>query len=510
MKAAFARLTPRQRSYAAAAAIALVSVGVGYGLSMLGQESGGKAGGGGAAAKAGCEEVLYWYDPMVPNQHFDKPGKSPFMDMQLVAKCAGGDGAGAGGVSIDPALVQNFGIRTAEAEIGVLEPETNVTGTLAYNAREVSIVQPRASGFVQRTYGLAPDDVVRQGTPLVDLLIPEWGGAQREYLAVAATGDQALTRAARERMRLLGMPDGVISSVARSGSPRSTITITAPSSGAVTMLGVRPGMSVAAGQTLAEITGLNPIWLEAAVPEILAEEVRAGQPVSATLTAFPGERFAGRITAILPSAQADSRTLTVRAEMRNPNLRLRPGMFAQVSLSPARRPAVLIPSEAAIRTGERTIVMLAQERGGYRPAEVRTGREAGGRIEILAGLAPGEKVITSGQFLLDSEASLAGLNVRGIDEALARASGGNGQQQQRQQEPESYNASGTIEKISARSVTVRHGPVAALDWPAMTMTFSTAGPAQLRGFKRGDKVSFRFVRNDKGLRITAISQASGR
>src|SRR3546814_3161668 len=134
-------------------------------------------------------------------------------------------------------------------------------------------------------------------------------------------------------MRLLGMPDGVISSVARNGSPRSTITITAQSSGAVTILNVRPGMSVSTGQTLAEITGLNPIWLEAAVPEILAGDVRVGQPLSATLTAFPGEKFAGRITAILPSAQAQSRTLTVRAELRNPDLRLRPGMFAQVSRS---------------------------------------------------------------------------------------------------------------------------------------------------------------------------------
>src|SRR3546814_4793314 len=117
---------------------------------------------------------------MKPDQHFDKPGKSPFMAMPLGAKCAGGEAAGAGGVNIDPTLVQNFCVRTAQAEIGVLEPETNVTGTLAYNAREVAIVQPWASGFVQRTYGLAPDDIVRQGTPLVDLLIPEWGGAQRE------------------------------------------------------------------------------------------------------------------------------------------------------------------------------------------------------------------------------------------------------------------------------------------------------------------------------------------
>ncbi|BBC71666.1 RND transporter [Altererythrobacter sp. B11] len=507
MKAAWERLTPRQKSYTLAAGIALVSIGAGYGLATLGDGNSGNSADSSAATEAGCKQVAYWYDPMKPDQHFDEPGKSPFMDMQLVAKCAGGEAASAGGVSIDPTLVQNFGVRTAQAEIGVLEPETNVTGTLAYNARQVSTVQPRASGFVQRTYGLAPDDIVRQGTPLVDLLIPEWGGAQREYLAVAATGDAALTRAARERMRLLGMPDGVISSVARSGSPRSTITITAPSSGAVTNLSVRPGMSVSTGQTLAEITGLNPIWLEAAVPEILAGEVRVGQPLSATLTAFPGEKFAGRITAILPSAQAQSRTLTVRAELRNPDQRLRPGMFAQVSLSPARREAVLIPSEAVIRTGERTLVMLAQQRGGYRPAEVHIGREANGRTEVLAGLAPGEKVITSGQFLLDSEASLAGLDVRDIDEAPAATSGGDTKQTQ-QQGPKQYSANGTIEKITARSVTLRHGPVAGLGWPAMTMTFATKGPAQLRGFKRGDKVTFRFVQDGKAVRISAIKQAS--
>src|SRR3546814_3344968 len=167
------------------------------------------------------------------------------------------------------------------------------------------------------------------------------------------------------------------------------------------------------------------------------------------MTSFPGEKCPGRITAILPSAQAQIRTLTVRAELRNPDLRLRPGMFAQVSLAPTRRETVLIPSEAVIRTGERTLVMLAQQGGGYRPAEVRIGREANGRKEVLAGLAPGEKVITSGQFLLESEASLAGLDVSGIDEASAGASGGDTKQAQRQG-PKEDSAKGTIAKIAAR------------------------------------------------------------
>jgi Cu(I)/Ag(I) efflux system membrane fusion protein len=493
----FERLTPRQRSWAAAGAIALVSLGAGFALAQLG-------GNGGASGEdTGCEDVLYWYDPMAPDQHFDQPGKSPFMDMQLVPKCAGGEEAGAARVNIDPALAQSFGIRTATAELGVLKSETSVTGTIAYNGRNVATVQPRSGGYVQRTYDRAPDDVVARGAPLADLLVPEWGGAQQEYLAVAATGDAQLKSAARERMRLLGMPEGVISSVARSGRPQSTITVTAPISGAITQLGVRPGMTLAAGQTVAEISGLDPIWLEAAVPEILAGDLRIGQPVYAALTAFPGEAFSGRVVAVLPSAQTESRTITARIELPNNGLKLRPGMFAQVSLAPERREALLIPSEAVIRTGERVLVMIAQGEGGFRPAEVRIGREAKGRTEILAGLAPGEKVVVSGQFLLDSEASLTGIEVRGIEEAPANA----GTSAEAQQAP-TYSASGTITAIATRSVTLRHGSVPELEWPAMTMSFATEGPAQLRGFKRGDRVTFRFVQEGTGPRIVSIRRAA--
>lgn len=500
MRAAFERLTPRQRSYAAAAAIALVSVATGYGLSLLGGDTG--DGNGGAAAEAGCEEVLYWYDPMVPDQHFDEPGKSPFMDMQLVPKCAGGDAGGAG-VSIDPALVQNFGIRTAEAEYGVLEPDVTVTGTLEYNGSDVAIVQPRAGGYVVRTYDRAPQDVIARGAPIVDLLVPEWGGAQREYLAVLGTGDEALAQAARSRLMLLGMPESLIARVTRTRTPHSTITVTAPISGAITELTVRPGMTVAAGQTLAQIAGFTPIWLDAAVPERLAGNVRVGQPISATLTAFPGERFAGRIIDILPSADDESRTVTARARLPNPGRRLKPGMFAQVSLAPERREALLIPSEAVIRTGERIIVMLAQDEGGYRPAEVRVGREANGRTEVLAGLTPGEEVVTSGQFLLDSEASLLGLDVRPIGEAARAAHAADEDEEQ----PAQFTAIGTIDKITSQGVTLQHEPVPALDWPAMTMTFATAGPAQVRGLKRGDRVTFSFVQGDGGPRIVSIRRS---
>jgi Cu(I)/Ag(I) efflux system membrane fusion protein len=489
MMGAWERLTPRQKSYAAAAAIAVVSVATGYGLARLGGATEGDT-----AAETGCEDVLYWYDPMVPDQQFDEPGPSPFMDMQLVPKCAG-EAAGAGGVSIDPALVQSFGIRTAKAEIGVLEPDVMVTGTLAYNGSAVAIVQPRAGGYVQRTYGRAPQDVVVQGAPIVDLLVPEWGGAQREYLAVLGTGDEALAQAARSRLMLLGMPESLIARVTRTRTPHSTITVTAPISGAITQLAVRPGMTVAAGQTLAEIADFAPIWLEAAVPERLAGNVRVGQPISATLTAFPGERFGGAIIDVLPSANEESRTITVRARVHNPGRRLKPGMFAQVSLAPERREALLVPSEAVIRTGARTLIMIAQDGGGYRPAEVRIGSEANGRTEVLAGIAPGEEVVTSGQFLLDSEASLAGIDVRPI---------GGERVESDEEQPARHTAKGTVTKIGERSITLRHGPIPALDWPAMTMAFAIEGPAQVQGLKPGDVATFTFVQEGTGPRIVSI------
>lgn len=487
-------LSARAQLLMAAAAIALAGGAVGYGLASL------NGTGPTAQMAEGDRKVLYWYDPMYPNQHFDKPGKSPFMDMELVPKYA--DEAGeAGGVRIDPALVQNLGLRTAEARRGTLGGGLTVTGTVGYNERDVAIVQPRASGFVQRTYGRAPDDVIGAGAPLVDLLVPDWGGAQREFLAVLGTGDAALVRAARQRLVLLGMPSSTIAAVERDRRPRTVVTISSPIGGAIKSLGVRPGMSVMAGQTLAEVNGLGTVWLDAAVPEAMAGQLRPGTPVTATLAAFPGETFGGRVRTILPGAQTESRTITARIELANRGGRLRPGMFATVGFAGEQRPALLVPSEAVIRTGRRTLVMLALGEGRFLPAEVRTGREANGQTEILAGLAEGEKVVTSGQFLIDSEASLSGMEVRPI---------GSGGQPSRPpagaSKSRSYEAVGRIERLAAGSVTLSHGPVPALDWPAMTMSFRLASPAMARGLKAGDRVRFTFDQPPEGPTIRSMTR----
>jgi Cu(I)/Ag(I) efflux system membrane fusion protein len=360
-------------------------------------------------------KVLYYYDPMFPQQKFEKPGKSPFMDMELEPKYADGGGAASGtteGVNIDPSAMQNLGIRVVAAQMESLSATLNVAGSVDFNQRDVAIIQARSGGFVSRVYARAPGDVVRAGAPIADVQLPEWGGAQTEFLSVKRLGRPELTTAARQRLRLMGMSNGQISSVERTGRTNGTITITSPISGVIQTLDAQAGVTLAMGQTLAQVTGLGTVWLNAAVPEAQAVAVRIGQSATATLTAFPGETFGGRIVAILPTAQAESRTLTVRIELANRGGRLRPGMFASVVLGGDARAALLVPSEAVIRTGTRTIVMLAKGDGRYHPAEVRAGREGGGKTEILEGLAVGEKVVASGQFLLDSEASLTGIEVR--------------------------------------------------------------------------------------------------
>jgi Cu(I)/Ag(I) efflux system membrane fusion protein len=313
--------------------------------------------------------------------------------------------------------------------------------------------------------------------------VPEWAGAQTEFLAVRRTGDARLIQAARQRLALLGMSPGAIAAVERTGRPQSVVTVTAPVGGVIRTLSVRPGMTVSQGQTLAEINGLSTVWLNAAVPEALAGRLRPGQAVQVTLAAFPEERFPGRVSAILPEAASESRTLTARIELPNRDGRLRPGMFGQAVLQGGGTAALLVPSEAVIRTGRRTLVMLALPGGRYRPAEVQVGRESGGRTEILAGLRAGEQVVASGQFLLDSEASLAGIQAR---PATSNTPAG------RATQPTQYETTGRIERLDARSVTFSHEPVPALQWPAMTMTFALPDPALAKGLKVGDRVRFAF------------------
>ncbi|HKT13816.1 MAG TPA: efflux RND transporter periplasmic adaptor subunit, partial [Allosphingosinicella sp.] len=261
-------IVPRRHLLAGAAALAILAGVLGYGVARLLQDRNATA-----AAETG-RKILYWYDPMVPSQHFDRPGKSPFMDMQLVPKYADGAEAAEAGIRISPDRIQRLGMRYATVRRGPLNDTMKVSGTVEFNQRQVAIVQSRAAGFVQRVYARAPGDIIAAGAPLADILVPEWGGAQNEYLAVRRTGNSALARAARQRLLLLGMSPSQVAAVERSGRVHDVVSIAAPAGGAIKALGVRSGMTVGAGQTLAEINGLGTVWLNAAVPEAMAARAR--------------------------------------------------------------------------------------------------------------------------------------------------------------------------------------------------------------------------------------------
>jgi Cu(I)/Ag(I) efflux system membrane fusion protein len=452
-----------------------------------------------APAQQSPRHILYWYDPMLPMERHTGPGKSS-MNMTLIPKYAD-ETPGAPGVQIDPARMQNLGVRLATVERGTLPSGVSATGVIDFNERDVAVVQARAAGFVQRVYARAPGDILAAGAPLAELLVPEWAGAQGEFLAVKRTGDPALIQASRERLKLLGMPLALIDAVERSGQVRNVVTVSTPAGGVIKTLGVRNGMSVTAGQTLAEINGLSRVWLNAAIPEAMAGQVRPGEGVTATLAAYPGETFNGRVTAILPQADTASHTLTARIDLPNPGGRLRPGMFASAQFGGMSQSALLVPSETVIRTGRRSLVMIAQPGGRYAPAEVRIGREGDGKTEILAGLSAGEKVVASGQFLIDSEASLSGIQARPVASRPAPMTS-------TAKAPALYESVGRVEQISPAAVTLSHQPVPAIGWPAMTMTFKLADPALAQGIKVGDRVAFGFDQPPAGPTMRRMSKAT--
>jgi len=447
-----------------------------------------------APAAEGGREVLYWYDPMRPEVHFDEPGQSPFMDMDLVPRYAD-EAGGEAGVRIDPGVAQNLGVRLATVERSSLASSVLAAGVISFNERSLAIVQARAGGFVERAYGRAVGDVVRAGAPIVDVRVPEWTAAQAEYLALRGAGGD-LEAAARRRLAMLGMPASLIERIERDGAPRPVVTITAPVTGAITALDIRQGMTVAPGATLATINGLSPVWLIASLPQADAGLARPGARVSATLPAYPGETFSGRVESVLPAANAATRTIEVRIALANGDGRLRPGMTAEARLEERAASALVIPAEAVIRTGTRSLVIAVAEDGSYAPVEVTLARQQGNTIEIASGLSEGQRVVASGQFLIDSEANLSGAVAR---LNASRASAG-------QAANALHEASGRITAIGAGGVTIAHGPVASLNWPSMTMQFSFARAELARGLEVGDMVSFRFREADGAYVIDEIRE----
>ncbi|MEO5607404.1 MAG: efflux RND transporter periplasmic adaptor subunit [Polaromonas sp.] len=442
---------------------------------------------------ATSSKILYYHDPMVPGSKFDKPGKSPFMDMMLVPVYANGD-ADQGKITVSPRIQQNLGVRTAMVTEGTLSPQIAAVGSIAYNERDQAIVQARATGYVERLHVRATLDRVAKGQPLVDLYVPDWVAAQEEFLAIKRMQGNdlaSLVDGARQRMRQAGMSDAQIRQVEASGRAQARMTVTAPLGGVVVELLAREGMTVMAGATLFRINGLSTVWANAEVPESQSALLRPGAKVQARSPAAPGITFDGKVQAILPEVNPATRTLKARLELANPGARLVPGMFVTMQFMDTRaEKALLVPTEAVIQTGKRTVVMLAEDNGRFRPIDVDAGIESGGQTEIRRGLQRGQRVVVSSQFLIDSEASLKGVEAR-LTEAPEPVAATTAPR---------HEGEAKIEAIGKDAITLSHGPIPALKWGAMTMDFKAPPPPALPPkLQAGDRVSFEFYMDADGL-----------
>ena len=362
------------------------------------------------------KKILYYHDPMMPGQKFDKPAKSPFMDMMLVPVYADSDGDSGSQVTVSPRLQQNLGVRSAEVVLGSLSPQVSAVGSIAWNERDQALVQARAGGFVERLWVRATLDRVAKGQALAELYLPEWSAAQEEFLALRrmpGSGLAVLVDGARQRMRQAGIDEALIARLESSGRAEPRVTLVAPMAGVLTELGVREGMTVMAGASLFRINGTATVWAHAEVPESQVALLRPGASVQASSPALPGSRFSGRLQALLPEINASTRTQRARLELSNPEGRLVPGMLVQMQFSDTRAgQMLLVPTEAIIQTGRRSLVLLAEEQGRFRPVEVEIGLEVAGQTEVRRGLRAGQRVVVSSQFLIDSEASLKGVEAR--------------------------------------------------------------------------------------------------
>jgi Cu(I)/Ag(I) efflux system membrane fusion protein len=452
-------------------------------------------------AAEGGRKVLYWHDPMVPNVKFDKPGKSPFMDMQLVPVYAG-DASGGAQVKVSANTAQNLGVRLGKVERAAIESRLSAVGSVAFDEELLEVVQARVEGYVSRLHVKTTLAPVRRGQPLVDVVAPAWLAAQEEYLSLLdATSSRGaeIRAAARQRLVVLGVPESAIRRLEVERKSTASTTIYSPADGVVAELGVREGASFMVGAPLFRINSLRKVWAVAQIPELQVSAVAPGAEVTVHATAWAGEEFKGRVVAILPDVDAATRTLPVRVEIDNPGSRLVPGMFVSLDFATrAAEPQLMVPSEAVIVTGDRSVVIVAREGGGFDVVDVKLGAESDGKTVVLSGLEEGQSAVLSGQFLIDSEASLksAVSRLSSSDPAATAAAA-------------AHRTTGKVVSITPTAVTIAHEPVPSLQWGEMTMPFAPPATGMPADIAVGDTVQFEFSDAGGGqFRIESIGKAA--
>jgi Cu(I)/Ag(I) efflux system membrane fusion protein len=433
-------------------------------------------------------EILYWVAPMDPNFKRDKPGKSP-MGMDLVPVYA--DEAGGDGVTISPSVENNLGVRTAAATVRPLWRRVQATGYIGFDETRISHINTRVKGWIVNLRVNAEGERIRRGDLLFEFYSPELLNAQKEYLSALRRDSMGLAAGAREKLHALGMIPTQIEALAQGGEASENIRFVAPQDGIVTSLSVREGMYIQPNTPIMSLADLSSVWLQAEVFESQADWVAEGQSARATLDYMPGTEFGGRVDYVYPVLDAATRTLRVRLHFDNPDERLKPNMYARVEIYGRLKPnALTIPREALIPAPGNDRVVLASGDGSFHVHEVMTGLESGEYVEILAGIREGDTVVTSAQFLIDSEASIAG-SIRRLESVHLPME---------QRTLDRVYASGWIDAVDRdeRRVRITHGPIDELGWPAMTMVFDTVPGLDLSGILQGQDVRFGLLQEHGG------------
>jgi membrane fusion protein, copper/silver efflux system len=458
-----------------------------------------------SSAATSDRKVLYWHDPMVPAQRFDKPGKSPFMDMQLVPVYA--DAANTAGVNVGPAVQQNLGLRTATVKRADVSSSFDAVGTVQFDERLSTVVQTRVAGYVEQLAVRAPMEQVRKGQALATIFAPDWLAPQNELLALERAGvSDDLVTAARQRMRAMSIPESLIRKSEETGTAQARFTLSAPDSGVIAELGVREGAAVTPGMTLFRIAGLEKVWAVAEVPEAQAAHLVKDQKVKAALEADPTQTFDGELAELLPQVSSTTRTLQARFEVDNRPGKLTPGMLLRLRVAGPSSSSLVIPAEAVIRTGTRTVVIVRKDAGSFEPRNVQIGADLGDTVEVVQGLTEGEQVVASGQFLIDSEASLRSAT----GNLAAPAPQAAPSTPAPQMAPMVHVGQGKVESVGADVITLSHGPIATLKWPAMTMGFGKPAPTSFSDIHVGDTVRFEFREGGpSGYQLAKVQRIGG-
>ncbi len=441
------------------------------------------------------KKILYWVAPMDANFRQDGPGKSP-MGMDLVPFYEESGGSDDGAVTISPAIVQNLGVRTEKAKLGKLWKRIDSVGYVDFDENLISHVHLRTEGWIDSLTVKSEGERVKKGDLLFKLYSPTLVNAQDEYIQALRSKNKRLIRASYERLRALGVDKTQINKIKRTRKSEQLISIHATQNGIVSKLNAREGMFVKPSMEVMTLADLSSIWILVEVFERQSDWVKVGKPAEITLSYLPSRKWEGTVEYVYPSLDPMTRTLRARLRFDNPDEALKPNMFADVVIyGGATKDVVSIPLEALIRTGNSERVILSLGDGKFIPREVVSGIESGDRIQIVDGLKGDENVVTSSQFLLDSEASI-------------KASFSRMTETKPIDEMKMVKGQGVIGDIMADDgkINLSHEPISALGWPAMTMDFKLAEGVSVKDLKPGMKVEFDLMEKDDVYLIGSIRQ----